>query len=217
MTTTPSPAPARPHVVAHVAVTPEGVTTGFEPDVGLFYELAGTWQEDVTLAGSGTLLAQEATLASAPPGPGPAADGPLLAVVDGGGRISRWEELRAAGHWSDVLALHSACTPPRPASRQVRELVTGSERVDLRAVLETLAGREGAGVVRVDSGGSLIGALLAADLLDEVSLLVHPCLAADRDGQRWYGNARGTGRALELVTNETLRDGIVWLRHRVRR
>ena len=42
----------RPHVVAHVAVSLDGATTGFEPDVGRFYELARTWSEDVTLAGA---------------------------------------------------------------------------------------------------------------------------------------------------------------------
>jgi 2,5-diamino-6-(ribosylamino)-4(3H)-pyrimidinone 5'-phosphate reductase len=183
MTTTTSSARPCPHVVAHVAVSLEGATTGFEPDVGLFYELAGTWREDVTLAGADTILAQEELLASAPV-PGPAPDGPLLAVVDGRGRVSCWEELRAAGHWSDVLALHAEATAPRPAARSVRELVAGAEKVDLDAVLETLGDREGAQIVRVDSGGTLIGALLEADLLDEVSLLVHPCLAGLRGKTR---------------------------------
>lgn len=115
----------RPHVVAHVAVSVDGATTGFEPDVGRFYELAGTWQEDVTLAGSDTILAQEQALASAPR-PGPAEGGPLLAVVDGRGRVRQWEALREVGHWSGVLALYAEATPPRPADRPVPELV-GSE------------------------------------------------------------------------------------------
>src|ERR671910_2726891 len=68
-----------PHVVVHVAVSLEGATTGFDPDVGLFYELCRTWREDVTLAGADTILAQEQALAAAPR-PGPPADGPLPAV-----------------------------------------------------------------------------------------------------------------------------------------
>ena len=32
--------PERPYVVAHVAVSVDGATTGLEPDVGRFYELA---------------------------------------------------------------------------------------------------------------------------------------------------------------------------------
>ncbi|QPP05079.1 pyrimidine reductase [Streptomyces bathyalis] len=202
----------RPHVVAHLAVSLDGATTGFEPDIGLFYELAGAWQEDVTLAGADTILAQEELLGSIA-GPGPAPDGPLLAVVDGRGRVRRWSELRDAGHWSDVLALHCPSTSPRPAGREVRELVTGAERVDLREVLRSLGEDEGAHVVRVDSGGALTGALIEAGLLDELSLLVHPVLAGPQGGHVWHGGARPSGAALELVANESLRDGIVRLRY----
>ena len=99
----------RPHVVAHVAVSLDGATTGFEPDVGRFYELARTWSEDVTLAGADTVLAQEEALAAAPR-PGPAADAPLLAVVDGRGRVRQWEALRDCGHWSGVIALRAFAT-----------------------------------------------------------------------------------------------------------
>jgi 2,5-diamino-6-(ribosylamino)-4(3H)-pyrimidinone 5'-phosphate reductase len=202
--------------VAHVAVSVDGATTGFEPDVGRFYELAGTWQEDVTLAGSDTILAQEQALASAPR-PGPAEGGPLLAVVDGRGRVRQWDALREVGHWSGVLALYAEATPPRPADRPVPELVVGAERVDLAGALHALGRRHGAAVVRVDSGGSLVGALLAAGLVDEVSLLVHPRLAGAPDGRRWHGSAPPPAAALELVGSETFEDGLVWLRYHIRR
>ena len=79
----------RRRVVVHVAVSLDGATTGFEADVGTFYELAATWAEDVTLTGADTILAQEAALADAPR-PGPDPDGPLLVVVDSRGRVSEW-------------------------------------------------------------------------------------------------------------------------------
>jgi 2,5-diamino-6-(ribosylamino)-4(3H)-pyrimidinone 5'-phosphate reductase len=205
----------RPHVVAHAAVSLDGATTGFEPDAGRFYELAATWQEDVTLAGADTILAQEQALTTAPR-PGPAMGGPLLTVVDGGGRVRQWEALRAVGHWSDVIALSSRSTPPRPADTPVQELVTGSERVDLAAALGELGRRAGAGVVRVDSGGSLTGALLDAGLIDEVSLLVHPCLAGSQAERRWYGESTRLTHALELVSSDALGGGLVWLRYRLR-
>jgi 2,5-diamino-6-(ribosylamino)-4(3H)-pyrimidinone 5'-phosphate reductase len=209
----PSPARRRPFVVAHVAVSVEGATTGFEPDLGRFYQLADTWREDLTLVGSDTILAQEEAL-GAVVGPGPAKNGPLLAVVDGRGRIRRWEALRNAGHWSDVLALHAASTPPRPAGRAVAELVVGVERVDLAAALANFA-EQGIRTVRVDSGGSLIGALMGAGLLDEISLLVHPRLAGSHGDRRWYGATTPPAGNLELVANETLDDGLVWLRYRL--
>jgi 2,5-diamino-6-(ribosylamino)-4(3H)-pyrimidinone 5'-phosphate reductase len=196
-------------VVAHVAVSVDGATTGFAPDQRLFYELAGTWREDVTLVGADTILAQEPALATAPH-PGPAADGPLLAVVDGRGRVREWAALREIGHWSDVLALHAVRTPPRPPDRPVRELVVGDERVDLAAALEHL-GRSGAAVVRVDSGGALIAALLSAALLDELSLLVHPLLVPA--AARWFGAGPCP---FALLAAEPVGDGLVWVRYRPR-
>ncbi|HYH33416.1 MAG TPA: dihydrofolate reductase family protein [Pseudonocardia sp.] len=202
----------RPYVVAHLAVSLDGATTGFAPAVGRFYELARTWREDVTLAGADTILAQERALRAAPRA-GPAPHGPLLAVVDGKGRVREWEALRDVGHWSGVLALHAAATPPRPG-RAVPELVVGEERVDLAAALGGLAREHGAGVVRVDSGGRLVGALLAAGLLDEVSLLVHPLIAGMPGHRAWHGDTGAVGGVLALVGNETLEDGLVWLRYR---
>lgn len=208
-----SDASERPYVVAHVAVSVEGTTDGFQPDVGRFYELIPTWAEDLTLAGSDTILAQEPALVAAA-GPGPAADGPLLAVVDGKGRVHEWEALRNAGHWSDVVALHAEATPPRPAGRAVPEIVVGKERVDLAAALTTFAQR-GFETVRVESGGSLIGALLNEGLLDEVSLVVHPEFAGTAGTRRWYGSLPPPRGPIDLIANESLGGGLVWLRYRV--
>ncbi|AHK31391.1 hypothetical protein OPAG_07129 [Rhodococcus opacus PD630] len=204
----------RPYVVAHVAVALDGATTGFEPDAGRFYELAATWSEDVTPVGADTILAQEHALAAAPR-PGPVEGGPLLAVVDSRGRVGDWvwEALRDIGHWSGVLALHAEATPPRGGGRAVPELVTGTERVDLAAALKILGGRAGVDVVRVDSGGAPIGALLGAGLLDEVSLLVHPRLPGVRTDRLWHGSAPAAIR-FDLIASRAFDDGLVWLRYR---
>jgi len=184
-------APMSRHVIVHAAISLDGSTTGFQPDVECFYDLAGRWSEDVTLAGADTILAQEPMLANAPR-PGPNVDGPLLAVVDGRRRVTQWEALRECGHWRDVVALHA----------------DEGERVDLAAALAELQGD----VVRVDSGGGLNGALLQAGLVDEVSLLVHPCIVGG-DANRWHGSATDT--ALEPIGVEALAGGLAWLRYRV--
>ena len=203
----------RPYSVAHVAVSLEGATRGFDVDLGRYYGLVGTWHEDVTLTGADTILAQESALASAP-GPGPAEGGPVLAVIDGRGRVGAWDALRNAGYWSDVLALYSESTPRRPVDRHVEELVLGTDRVDLAAVFDEL-GRRGAEVVRVDSGGRLIGALLQSGLLDEISLLIHPCFAGAGSGaDRWYGPDPAPAGRFRLIASQSWEDGLVWLRYR---
>lgn len=202
----------RPYVVLHVAVSLDGSTGGFEPDVGRFYELAATWHEDVTLAGADTILAQESALAEAEL-PGPAPTGPILVVVDGRGRVSAWQALLDAGYWSSVVAVHTAGTPP--GDHGFPEIVVGSDRVDLAAMLLTLRERFDARVVRVDSGGALNGALLDAGLVDEVSLLVHPALAPAAARRPWHGGGPLGGRAMTLMAAQTFPDGLVWLRHRL--
>ncbi|WP_020385964.1 dihydrofolate reductase family protein [Kribbella catacumbae] len=198
----------RPHVVAQVAVSIDGATTGFEADQARFYALATLWQEDVTLVGADTILAQESAVRTAVR-PGPRADGPLLAVVDSRHRVHNLEALRELGYWSDVLALYSDQTPARPPDSAIQELVTGYDRVDLAELLELL-GRRGAKVVRVDSGGSLLGALLDLGLIDELTLLVHPVLVGD--APRWHDSFTGH-LDLSLANVETFLPGITWLRY----
>jgi 2,5-diamino-6-(ribosylamino)-4(3H)-pyrimidinone 5'-phosphate reductase len=210
----PAASPDRPRVVAHVAISVDGATTGFAADVATFYDLAATWREDVTLTGADTILAQEEALATAPQ-PGPRPDGPLLAVVDSRARVQRWTALRDAGHWSGVLAVSSSRTPPRPGFPG-DEVRVGDDRVDLAALLAVLGRRAGVATVRVDSGGGLLGALLAGGLVDEVSLLVHPVLAGTAGGRRWYG-AQPPGTALALEDDRQLAGGLVWLRYRTAR
>jgi 2,5-diamino-6-(ribosylamino)-4(3H)-pyrimidinone 5'-phosphate reductase len=208
---------AGPKVVVHVAVSLDGATTGFTPDLGRFYGLLPTWAEDVTLVGADTILAQEAALADAPM-PGPTAGAPRLAVVDGRRRVSAWPALRDCGHWSGVLAIRAGPAAAGDAGRDTpEELHAGADaagRVDLAAALDALGTQLGARVVRVDSGGALTGALLRAGLVDEVSLLVHPVLAGDGGDRRWWGDDRPPRADLEPIGVEAA-DGITWLRYRV--
>ncbi len=46
-----------PVVIIHNAVSVDGRTDWFSPDIEKFYELTNIWNEDATLAGSDTLLA----------------------------------------------------------------------------------------------------------------------------------------------------------------
>lgn len=184
----------------------DGVASGFDVDLARFFALATLWQEDVTLIGADTILAEEAAVRAAPRR-GPRADGPLLAVVDSRARIQAWDSLRELGYWSDVLALYADQTPARPPEATTRELVTGYDQVDLAEVLDAL-GRRGAELVRVDSGGALVNALLELGLIDELALLVHPVLVGT--GRSWCDAGQVE---LRHVGTEVFAGGVVWLRY----
>jgi 2,5-diamino-6-(ribosylamino)-4(3H)-pyrimidinone 5'-phosphate reductase len=192
--------------VAQLAVSLDGVTSGFDVDLARFYALATLWQEDVTLVAADTILAQE-TAVRAAPRPGPRADGPLLAVVDSRAQVREWEALRQLGYWSDVLALYADQTPARPPDATTRELVTGYDQVDLAEAFDVLGDR-GVHTVRVDSGGALVNALLDLGLLDELALLVHPVLVGT--SRPWCDT-----RELRLrhAGTELFEGGVVWLRY----
>src|SRR5258706_364013 len=84
--------------------------------------------------------------------------------------------------------------------------VTSGFQVDLPEVLDVLAGR-GVRTVRVDSSGALLRACLALDLVDELTLLIHPVLVG---GDRWYDTQK---LALRHVGTEVFADGVLWMRY----
>lgn len=226
---------ARPRVIIHNLTSLDGRLDGFAADVGLYYELAGSFPHEAVLTGSGTMLAaaaaegvdlagedpDEPVEPQAPVEP-PAADDtrPWLVIVDSGGRLTRLRWLRGQPFWRDILVLCSSATPAEHVERLGRlgvpHLVVGSERVDLAAALGELGERCGVGTVRVDAGGGLNGALLRAGLVDEVSVVVAPLLVGTAVGPARHvvdGLPEADARRLELTSVERLRDGHVWLRY----
>ncbi|MFO7651835.1 MAG: dihydrofolate reductase family protein [bacterium] len=208
------------NVIIHNAVSIDGRLTGFDVDLAQYYRLAGTWREDATLCGSGTILAapegrrRERAGSSWSPKSGDAR--PLLAIADSRGRVRCWQGLRDAGFWRDVVALCSERTPQsfREYLRAGRVdcIVAGKSRVDLRAALDALRAEYGVKVVRSDSGGTLNAALLDAGVVSEVSLLVHPVVAG-AGAVEFCARVR-VSTALKLLGVKKLGRGLVWLRWR---
>jgi 2,5-diamino-6-(ribosylamino)-4(3H)-pyrimidinone 5'-phosphate reductase len=213
-----------PKVIIHNAMSLDGRLTGFAPDLGLYYELAGSFAEDANLTGADTLLAAPADEADweGPSSPTPGA--PLLVVTDSRGRVREWGRLLATGLWRAGISLGSRSTPPEHLAylqgEGIDSIVTGGERVDLGAALAVLAERYGVEVVRCDSGGALNGALLRQDLVDEISVLVCPCLAGGELAVSLFHEPDSGGATasigLELTSVRDLRDGHVWVRYDIR-
>jgi len=219
----------KPHVVLHVEASLDGRIDHIRPDVGRFYSLASRFREDAILTGADTLLqgdglpAQDDDQPPTPPTTGGA--GPLLIVTDSRCRFAQWNWLRRQPYWRDAVALVAETSPAqglaRLAAKKVPTIVCGSERVDLRAALETLAVHCGVGTIRVDSGGSLSGALVRADLVDEVSVLLEPVLVGGVSPRTFLRGpdpaTPGDAARLRLLHVEQFEDGVVWLRYGVER
>jgi 2,5-diamino-6-(ribosylamino)-4(3H)-pyrimidinone 5'-phosphate reductase len=226
----------RPYVTIHNLISLDGFLDGFPANVGLYYELVGRLPHQAVLAGSGTFLAAAASQGvdmsgedaepSAVPEPQRSQAGPdlrpLLVIVDSSGKLTRYAWLREQPFWRDILVLCAKATPAGQLKRlrrhHVGHAVVGENRVDLAAALRMLAGRYGVTAVRVDAGGGLNGALLRAGLVDEISVVVAPYLAASAAaGQPRLITGAGCPActALEMTGMERLRDGHIWLRYSV--
>jgi 2,5-diamino-6-(ribosylamino)-4(3H)-pyrimidinone 5'-phosphate reductase len=217
-----------PRVVLHNAVSADGRIDWFGPDIGLYYELASIWGADAVLSGSETIrIAEELFPESDEPMPelpqGLPSPLPLLVVPDSRGRIRTWQTLRRMPYWRDVVVLCSRSTPEDYMAYLNREeidsITAGDDHVDLHEALEELNARYGIEIVRVDSGGTLNGALLRAGLVDEVSILIHPVLVGGTTPRSFFRApdlAAPDGVVpLRLISAEQIRDGIVWLRYEV--
>jgi 2,5-diamino-6-(ribosylamino)-4(3H)-pyrimidinone 5'-phosphate reductase len=212
----------RPHVIVHNGISLNGMLTGFDVEMGLYYDLAGKLGCEADLVGSGTILAApEAAQADDPletcaPQEGP---GSILVVPDSRGRVKCWGFLQRSGFWGRFVSLASEKTPADHIAylrqRGVEVIRAGGDRVDLAAALEELGQRFGVARVRTDSGGTLNGALLELGLVDEVSALVFPVVVTGPARVPFF-TAVADGRfGLALTHEERFEGGEVWLRYDV--
>ena len=220
-----------PRVILHSGVSVDGRIDWGQDDMGLYYELAARSNAEAMLSGSNTMLAAYAGQET-PPEADVEASGPkelhplhvpFLVVVDSRGQIRNWRVIQREPYWRDVVVLCSRATPPAYLD-DLREchldyIVAGDERVDFRTALEELNARYGITKVRVDSGGILSGVLLRAGLVDEVSVLVGPCLVGGASPRSMFvapDLASPDGVIpLKLIAVERMRGDIIWLRYKV--
>ena len=226
-----------PHVILHIGMSVDGRIDWGVGDEGLYYELAARFNADAMLTGSRTMLTAYASEPKAPCGQDiPQEDDeplesrelhplhvPLLVVVDSRGQVRGWSQIKKEPYWRNAMALCSRSTPQEYLDylqkRHVEYVVTGDDRVDLRAALEELNARYGVKTVRVDSGGILNGALLRAGLVDEVSVLIGPCLVGGTTPRSIFvapdlTSAEGV-IPLKLIHMEAVRGDTIWLRYEV--
>jgi 2,5-diamino-6-(ribosylamino)-4(3H)-pyrimidinone 5'-phosphate reductase len=103
--------------------------------------------------------------------------------------------------------------------RGVSYLLAGAVDVDLPLALEKIGGTFGVRTLMLEGGGRINGGMLAAGLVDEVSVLVAP-VADGRVGTPALFDVEGEDAptwALVLEGVEQRGDGVVWLRYRVER
>ena len=137
--------------------------------------------------------------------------------------MRNWVHALAQPWYGAIVVLTSQATPPDYLAylnrRDITHLTVGEDQVDLSIALEVLQARYGVQWMRTDCGGRLNGALLAADLVDEVAVIINPSLAANPRSQSFVTLPHAVSAAgLHLALREVdrLNDGAVWLRYETR-
>ena len=222
-----------PRVILHNAVSVDGRVNAFRSNLSLYYGMASHWNEDVTLAGSGTILRAGKEAPSEREGdwshprvtasPGQKDPRPLLVVPDSGGRIRNLHYWYKQSYWRDLLILCSESTPSDYIKyleeRNVKYLITGKMRIDFEKALETLYEKHEARTVRVDSGGTLNGVLLRSKLVSDISLLINPALIGGMNQHSIYRSPdlQSYEHPLQckLTHMEQVKDDYVWLVYKV--
>ncbi|QMV73376.1 dihydrofolate reductase family protein [Comamonas piscis] len=106
----------------------------------------------------------------------------------------------------------------------VSYLFAGDDGHDLATAMDCIGADFQTECLLLEGGGTINGAFLKADLIDEISLLVYPGIDGlagipsifDYQGQD--ANERpASGRRLRLMSVETLEAEVVWMRYRVER
>lgn len=219
----------RPRVIMHNTVSVDGALTGFEPDLGLHYRVAGGFGAGAHLIGSGTIVAGLELYGEPAPEtdaqrrrPEARADDgrPLWVILDSRGQLQgRLHALRGFEHCKEVVVLVSAATPAAYldylTQREYPHHQLGEDRVELARALALLAEAYGVATVLTDAGPTLDALLLDAGLVDELSLIVAPLLVGGGPGGGGIFARLRRGRRLELLEQTPHDGGAIHCRYRV--
>ena len=102
-------------------------------------------------------------------------------------------------------------------SRGVSYVFGGKDSIDLRRVLVKLRTAFGIRKLLLEGGGKINGSFLAADLIDELSVLIAPVADGGVGTPTLFDakSGRGMARAIRLISVAKLRGDLVWLRYKV--
>ncbi len=226
--------PGRPYVVCHMVPSIDGriVTTGWKlpPRVHAEYErTAATFEADAWMIGRISMepYAGRARIPRRKPsGRIPREDfvarrdaKSYAIALDPSGKLA-WESGSIDGE-PVITVLTEGVSDEYLAflrSKSVSYLFGGKTSVDLRKVLEKLRQVFGIRKLLLEGGGKTNGSFLAADLIDELSVLVAP-VADGAVGTPSLFDARegkGPARRLKLIAVDERAGDLVWLRYEVR-
>ena len=168
----------------------------------------------------GDFIAAGQTLRAFRPRKGAAASPVYAIAVDSSGKL-RWDSQDMRGDRLVVLTTEKAPSGYLAdlRAKSISYLICGKSEINFAAALGRLRKYFGIRKLMLEGGGSINGALLAAGLIDELSLLIcpfadgSPSLPTVFDAPDSKLGKKAT--ALRLMSAKARPGGVVWLRYRI--
>jgi 2,5-diamino-6-(ribosylamino)-4(3H)-pyrimidinone 5'-phosphate reductase len=209
----------KPYIIIHSALSLDAKISGFQADLEAYYQVLPEFEEQAALCGSETIInATPKEYNVTVDLPDEEVTFPALIITDSSGRVKSWDYWMSLGMWKSYIALCSESTPEKHIdylkSLKVKVIISGREKVDLNEALSILHKQFGIEKIRTDCGSRLNSLLYNEGLVDEISLILHPVFSNSPDLENFI-NPKAEHK-LELAEARELRNGIVWLRYKVK-
>jgi 2,5-diamino-6-(ribosylamino)-4(3H)-pyrimidinone 5'-phosphate reductase len=209
-------------IIIHNSVSLDGSLTGFMPEMELHYRIAGEYKPDAHLIGSETILSGINLFGEGVPEEVPEdfllperdSSLPWWVIIDSGARLKGvLHTCRRFEYCRDVIILVSESTPVdyliHLKERNYKYIITGKVKVDLKIAIEILRVSYMINRILTDTGRILGNLLLNMELVNEISLLVHPLIV----GEKCYPVFSDIHQSLPLKIkkSEQFENGCVWI------
>ena len=215
-----------PKVIIHNSISLDGSLTNFEPNMGLHYKIAASYNPNAHLIGSNTIEAgielyeDEVPMEEEKDFRKPERDKslPYWVIPDTRGRLKGLlHTCRRFEFCRDVIILVSKTTPKEYleylTKREYAYHILGEKHVDLEKTLTLLSSEYKVRRVLTDTGRILGNLLIEQGCVSELSLLVHPVIVGKKS-YNIFGNINNN-ISLKLLKKEFFRRGYIWLAYRI--
>ncbi|MHC1723865.1 MAG: dihydrofolate reductase family protein [Aminipila sp.] len=214
----------RTKVIMHTQISLDGGIREFN-DTGIYYTIANDFNTDMVLFGSDTVLKAaeqyppETETAFIKPTVDPDDKRLVWVIPDSRGKLRNLHVFRNSDYCKDIIVLVSTSTPKSYIEylkeRNYDFIVVGDDHVDYAKAFEILCNEYNCKTIRTDSGGVLTNVLLKEGLIDEISMVISPCLVGTDIPNVFRSLSLPARVELELISSEVVDHNYVSLIYKV--